>query len=98
MQFQQDFFTNKRGLLTHFANMWQTVASYMQDEPNLLGYELLNEPIGANAYKNIANVLQPGVSNMKFLLPAYKILYKAIRAVDSKTIIFFEPSVLDFLS
>ena len=59
--------------------MWQIVASYMQDEPNIIGYELINEPIGANGYKNVANAVQPGVSNNKFLLPAYKKIYKAIR-------------------
>jgi len=78
--------------------MWEIVASYMSDEPNIIGYEILNEPIGANAYKNAADVLQPGVSNNKFLLGAYKKIYKAIREVDQKTLIFFEPSILDFLS
>lgn len=29
MRFQSDFFTNKRGLLDSFAQMWQTVAAYM---------------------------------------------------------------------
>lgn len=38
MQFQEDFFTDKRGLLTHFIKMWEIVVSYMQNEPNLVGY------------------------------------------------------------
>jgi hypothetical protein len=38
MQFQEDFFTDKRGLMTHFVKMWEIVASYMQDEPNMIGY------------------------------------------------------------
>lgn len=78
--------------------MWQTVAAYMANEPNIIGYEILNEPIGANAYKNAADVLQPGVSNNKYMLAAYKKIYQSIRSVDKKTTIFFEPSVLDFLS
>jgi hypothetical protein len=78
--------------------MWEIVATYMSNEPNIIGYEILNEPIGANAYKNVADALQPGVSNNKYMLTAYKRIYKTIRAVDPKTIVFFEPSVLDFLS
>lgn len=78
--------------------MWEVVATYMSSEPNIIGYEILNEPIGANAYKNVADVLQPGVSNNKYMLAAYKKIYQTIRKVDKNTIIFFEPSVLDFLS
>lgn len=69
--------------------MWELVASYMSEEPNIIGYELLNEPIGANAYKNVADVLQPGVSNNKYMLSAYKRVYQAIRNVDANRIIFF---------
>lgn len=42
MKLQENFFTNKNGVLDHFAAMWQNVAVYMSKEPNLLGYELLN--------------------------------------------------------
>lgn len=98
MKFQEDFFTNQRGLLDHFCKMWEIVASYMSNEPNIIGYDILNEPIGANAYKNAADVIQPGVSNNKYMLAAYKKIYKTIRSVDQNTLIFFEPSILDFLS
>ena len=94
-KFQQDFFTNKRGLLDHYTKMWEQVAVYMTQEPNLLGYEILNEPIGANGYKNLANVLEPGVSNNKFLLPAYQKIYAGIRKHDKRNLVFFEPSVID---
>jgi aryl-phospho-beta-D-glucosidase BglC (GH1 family) len=78
--------------------MWEIVATYMSNEPNIIGYDILNEPIGANAYKNVADVIQPGVSNNKYMLAAYRRIYKAIRSVDPKTLFFFEPSILDFLS
>lgn len=38
MKFQEDFFTNERGLLDHYSNMWEQVAAYVNREPNLLGY------------------------------------------------------------
>jgi aryl-phospho-beta-D-glucosidase BglC (GH1 family) len=78
--------------------MWEIVATYMSNEPNIIGYEILNEPIGANAYKNVADAFQSGVSNNKYILAAYKRIYKTIRAVDPKTIVFFEPSILDVFS
>jgi hypothetical protein len=38
MRLQEEFFTNKRGLLDSFVKMWQRVAAYMGRESNLLGY------------------------------------------------------------
>jgi hypothetical protein len=38
MKLQRDLFTNQRGLLDHLAGVWQTVAAYLSNEPNLLGY------------------------------------------------------------
>lgn len=58
--------------------MWQRVAAYMSKEPNLLGYELLNEPIGSNVYRSIPDVIMPGWTNNKFLLPAYTKIYEGI--------------------
>ena len=98
MRFQEDFFTNKRGLLDHFTKMWQVVAAYVGKEPNLLGYEILNEPIGANLYRSPADVLLPGQSNNKFLLPAYKKIYAGIRKYDPVNLIFYEPSTVDVLA
>lgn len=63
----------------------------------MIGYEIINEPIGANFYKSPADTLWPGVSNNKYLLPAYDKIYKAIRKVDSSNLVFFEPSVIDAL-
>ena len=79
MRFQEEFFTNKHGLLDSFSQMWQQVAAYMAREPNLLGYEIVNEPMGANFYRSPTDSLLPGVSNNKFLLPAYEKVYRKIR-------------------
>lgn len=78
-----------------FAKMWVEVAKIMKDEPNVLGYEIINEPSGANIYYYPYNFLWPGVSNNKYLLPFYKRVHKALRAVDKEKLFFFEPSVVD---
>lgn len=95
MKLQKDFFTNQRGLLDHLAKVWETVSAYLANEPNLLGYEFINEPAGANLYSNPADFLLPGEANNKYLLPAYRKLYTAIRKNDQNKLIFFEPSIFD---
>ena len=61
----------------------------------MVGYEFINEPIGADVYKTPGDVLLPGESNNKYLLPAYKRIIASIRKLDKRTPIFFEPSILD---
>jgi aryl-phospho-beta-D-glucosidase BglC (GH1 family) len=67
----------------------------MSEEPNLLGYEFINEPMGYDAYVSPGDTLLPGSVNNKYLLPAYKRIYQAIRKNDKKGLIFFEPSTVD---
>lgn len=64
----------------------------MRYEPNLVGYEIINEPNGANAYRSVYNFLGP---NNKFLLPFYKKVYTKIREADKNNLVFFEPSIFD---
>lgn len=78
--------------------MWQRVAANVGREPNLLGYEIVNEPFGAtNLYKHPANFVFPGQSNNKVLIHAYKRVYEAIRKYDPINLIFYEPSIFDFV-
>ena len=56
--------------------MWKAVVSFFKGEKNVIGYDIMNEPIGGNAYKNIYDVLGPGVTNNKYLLPFYKKISK----------------------
>lgn len=48
----------------------------MKDEPNVIGYELLNEPFGSNPYYNFLDLLN---CNDKYLLPFYRRVAKEIR-------------------
>ena len=62
-----------------FCNIWQNIAAHYKNEPTILGYELLNEPIAS--YFPDMNEL-----NSK-LEPLYKRATAAIRKVDSNHII-----------
>ncbi len=66
-----DFFHNTNGVTDAFAEFWGEVANYFKDVPNVLGYEIINEPLGASPYKSIYEFLYPNVGNNKNLLPVY---------------------------
>lgn len=62
-----------------FCSVWQKIASYYKDEPVILGYELINEPI-APYFDNMEQL------NAK-LEKVHKMAVAAIRQVDQKHII-----------
>lgn len=98
MKFQEDFFLNVGKNADKFAEMWGIVAKYMAEEPNLLGYEILNEPVGGDMWRNLADTIFPGRGNNKILLPFYKRVYAEIRKYDKDSLIFFEPASCDIFS
>ncbi len=61
---------------------WATVALHYRDNPNILGYDLLNEP--------------PGYHDDR-LRPTYLQIRNAIRAVDTHHIIVVEPNIFSDL-
>lgn len=62
-----------------FCDIWQTIARHYQNEPTILGYELMNEPI-AHYFENKEEI------NAK-LEPLYKRAVAAIREVDKNHIV-----------
>jgi endoglycosylceramidase len=71
-------------LWADFAFFWKAVARALVNTPGVLGYELLNEPW----------LTDPFASDKKHLQPLYAALSTAIREVDNRSIVFYEPSVL----
>jgi len=62
-----------------FCDIWQKIAAYYKNEPTILGYELINEPI-APYFKNMSEL------NAK-LETIHKMAVAAIRKVDKNHII-----------
>ena len=62
-----------------FCDIWQQIARHYQDEPTILGYELMNEPI-AHYFENKDTLYT-------LLQPLYKRAVKAIRTVDRNHVI-----------
>ncbi|MEO7445159.1 MAG: cellulase family glycosylhydrolase [Ferruginibacter sp.] len=61
-------------------DIWQRIAKHYANEPIIIGYDLLNEPIATYFDKTILN---------PHLEPLYKKITSAIRAVDTHHILFF---------
>jgi endoglycosylceramidase len=76
--------------------MWEKVVEYFLPEKNVVGYDLINEPTGANAYASPYAYIGPGMNNNKYLLPFYKKVSKAIRRIDKEKFLFFEPLPVDY--
>ena len=86
----KNFYTDVDGVLESFTEFWKAVADFFKDEPNVLGYEIINEP----------NTFDRGnlYIDRDYLQPLYQRAHKKIREVDNNTIIFFEPQLSDVIS
>jgi endoglycosylceramidase len=79
------------GLQDWYAGAWQHVAAYFAGNPNLLGYDIYNEPFPGS---NIWGCLVPAVGcpAQDAVLTAFdKKVTTAIRLADRDTMIFSEP-------
>ncbi|THD24866.1 Glycoside hydrolase subgroup catalytic core [Fasciola hepatica] len=86
----EQLYTNVSGAWEHWGQFWEVVAQRFGKYPNVIGYELINEPPMSNFYENPERLL-PGYVGLHHLLPTYDYLVNRIRAVDSDTLIFYEP-------
>ncbi|CAF1539889.1 unnamed protein product [Rotaria sordida] len=86
----QCLYDNVDGAVDSMSDFWRLIATTFGHYPNVLGYELINEPWIGNYFVK-PTLLFPGISGSKNLLPFYDKLAKAIRTVDIKTLIFYEP-------
>lgn len=69
------FFTDPANI-RQAAAMWREIARRYADRPEVLGYDLLNEPMGARSARE--------------LYDAQNELYKAVREVDKRHVVFIE--------
>eukprot|EP00003_Mantamonas_plastica_P024694 TRINITY_DN4650_c0_g1_i1.p1 TRINITY_DN4650_c0_g1~~TRINITY_DN4650_c0_g1_i1.p1 ORF type:complete len:512 (-),score=166.55 TRINITY_DN4650_c0_g1_i1:62-1426(-) len=86
-------YSNVDGVQTHFAAYWEKVASVFADAPNVIGYEIINEPWPGNVIKDPSLLLPGGKPEKELLQPMYEKVHEAIRKVDNEKIIFYEPTV-----
>lgn len=88
-----NFWSNLDGLQNQYAAAWAHVAARLRGMPGLLGYELFNEPFPGTPYLTCA--LPGGCPAFDAKLTAFdRLVARAIRAVDRRTLVFYEPNVL----
>ncbi|HJQ44256.1 MAG TPA: cellulase family glycosylhydrolase [Jatrophihabitantaceae bacterium] len=83
------------GYQDHYAAAWRHVAQRFGADPNVYGYDLMNEPWPGTLY---AQCLAPLVGCPLFdttLTKFYRKVVTAIRSVDSTTITWVAPNVLN---
>ncbi len=66
--------------------MWTHVAKRFKDTPNVIGYDLMNEPYGGT-------YVWPGFETFQ-LQPFYERVINRIRTADQDTWLFIEPQAL----
>ncbi len=80
------------GLQDRYAAAWAHVAARFRSNPSVLGYDLLNEPWPGSTYQQCA---QPaGCPQFDSVMGEFvKRMLTAIRAVDPRTLVWYEPQV-----
>ena len=87
------FFANDGGLQDHYAAAWAHVAARFRDAPNVLGYDLLNEPWPGSTWQDCINPAGCPANDAKLEAFDRRVL-AAIRTVDPRGLVWHEPFVL----
>eukprot|EP01130_Rhizamoeba_saxonica_P014577 TRINITY_DN6383_c0_g1_i1.p1 TRINITY_DN6383_c0_g1~~TRINITY_DN6383_c0_g1_i1.p1 ORF type:complete len:292 (-),score=53.49 TRINITY_DN6383_c0_g1_i1:33-908(-) len=79
-----------------FVRFWSESSKRWSNNPNILGYELINEPFAGDVFQN-PDLYLPGIAGNKNLQPLYHYLQEGIRKFDQDTLVFYEPVVWGML-
>ncbi|KHN94741.1 Glycoside hydrolase, superfamily [Metarhizium album ARSEF 1941] len=90
-------YSNHDGLGDAFAAYWKQLALVYADAPNVVGFNLMNEPWVGDHWAD-PTLLLPGFGDRKNLEGLWNRATREIRAVDKHTLIWFEGATLDILS
>lgn len=82
------------GLQDHYAKAWAHVASRFRSNPNVLGYELLNEPWPGTTWQPCLTPLVGCPAFDQRLTGFYQRVDTAIRRVDRTHTVWIEPNVI----
>ncbi len=63
------------------SEVWQRIANHYKDDPVILGYDLMNEPLLWSGYLDMENLIEP----------EYRRLTEAIRQVDTHHMLILQP-------
>ena len=81
------------GLQDRYAAAWAHVASYFRQSPKILGLDLFNEPWPGTGWQSCASPSGCPVFDAQLQAFSQRAI-DAIRAVDPRTAVFYEPNVI----
>ena len=79
------------GVQTRYIQMWQHVAAYLANQPGIIGYDPMNEPMPGTRAASCLAAGGCGDFEAGQLSAFYQGVTHAIRPVDPGRLIFFEP-------
>ncbi len=82
------------GLQDRYAAAWARVARAFRREDGVLGYDLMNEPWPGSAFTTCLSTAGCPDFDRRLLAPMSRRAITAIRAVESRHVVFHEPHVL----
>ena len=82
------------GLQERYAAAWARVARAFKRERGVLGYDLMNEPWPGSSFSSCANTEGCPAFDRGSMAPFYERVIGAIRRVERRHTIFYEPHVL----
>jgi endoglycosylceramidase len=86
-----------RPLQDSFAAMWAEIARRFQNRPNLVGYNILNEPWPGTPYPSCISPTGCPALDASLLQPFTERVIAAIREVDQESLVWYAPFlVFDF--
>ncbi|HVT21260.1 MAG TPA: cellulase family glycosylhydrolase, partial [Mycobacteriales bacterium] len=81
------------GLWHYYAQAWKAVAKKWAHQPYLMGYDLFNEPNAGTQMLTCANPLGCPIFDAR-LQKFYEHMRRAIRTVDRRNLVWYEPQFL----
>ena len=82
------------GLQDRYAGAWARVARSFRRDDAVLGYDLLNEPWPGSDFATCATTAGCPPFDRQELAPMSRRMIEAIRSVERRHVVFYEPSVL----
>jgi endoglucanase len=74
------------GMQDYVGQAWQRIANHYKDDPIILGYDLLNEPLLWSGYSEMEDLIEP----------EYRRLTESIRKVDIHHMLILQPALGHF--
>jgi endoglycosylceramidase len=82
------------GLQDRYVAAWRHVASVFAGNPNLLGYEIMNEPWPGTIWSSCAQTQGCPTFDTGPFAAFNRLAIRALRSADRRTLIWYEPQVL----